>query len=268
MCLAVIFFISMATYTQAEIQLYASELSAAFDLEYNNIMTNLAPGINEYEKSYFLTQAQKLLIRQLLVDYPANPAADIALRGLVQTTQTTPGATTSYFIWDSVYTYTVNGLRDDTMQILSETAVLTRGGISSSAAIVPLQYSELTKMAKHIYPYPPRGVVWRINGNDIGSGTDAIVHVSSKDDVYIITPKDYTLNKVFTSIVNYPQPIILATLSNEAKIDGQTVVSIGSIPRSFWPQLITLAVQLAKQAFLGQAPMAAADNQSNNQQEQ
>ena len=35
------------------------EFSNEFDLLYNNISSNAAPGLNEYEKSLFLTQAQE-----------------------------------------------------------------------------------------------------------------------------------------------------------------------------------------------------------------
>ena len=33
------------------------EFSNEFDVLYNNIMSNAAPGLNEYEKSVFLTKA-------------------------------------------------------------------------------------------------------------------------------------------------------------------------------------------------------------------
>ena len=38
------------------------EFSNEFDILYNNIMSNSAPGLNEYEKSIFLTQAQEALV--------------------------------------------------------------------------------------------------------------------------------------------------------------------------------------------------------------
>ena len=34
-----------------------TEFSNEFDVLYNNIMSNAAPGLNEYEKSVFLTKA-------------------------------------------------------------------------------------------------------------------------------------------------------------------------------------------------------------------
>lgn len=59
------------------------EMSAAFDLKYNNIMSNLAPGLNEYEKSYFLTEAQKSILTQLCAAYDANPSVELAFRKLI-----------------------------------------------------------------------------------------------------------------------------------------------------------------------------------------
>ena len=41
------------------------EFSIEFDLLYNNISSNQAPGLNEYEKSVFLTQAQEAIILDL-----------------------------------------------------------------------------------------------------------------------------------------------------------------------------------------------------------
>ena len=40
-----------------------SEFSNEFDVLYNNIMSNAAPGLNEYEKSVFLTKAQEEIIK-------------------------------------------------------------------------------------------------------------------------------------------------------------------------------------------------------------
>lgn len=39
------------------------EFSNGFDILYNNIMSNAAPGLNEYEKSFFLTKAQDEILR-------------------------------------------------------------------------------------------------------------------------------------------------------------------------------------------------------------
>ena len=41
------------------------EFSNEFDVLYNNIMSNQAPGLDEYEKSVFLTKAQS----EILINY-------------------------------------------------------------------------------------------------------------------------------------------------------------------------------------------------------
>ena len=39
------------------------EFSNEFDVLYNNIMSNAAPGLDEYEKSVFLTKAQNEVLK-------------------------------------------------------------------------------------------------------------------------------------------------------------------------------------------------------------
>ena len=39
-----------------------NEMSEVFDLYYNNITSNQAPGLNEWEKSWFLTKAEKEVV--------------------------------------------------------------------------------------------------------------------------------------------------------------------------------------------------------------
>lgn len=40
-----------------------TEFSNQFDVLYNNVMSNAAPGLNEYEKSVFLTKAQNEIVK-------------------------------------------------------------------------------------------------------------------------------------------------------------------------------------------------------------
>ena len=49
------------------------EFSTQFDVWYNNITSNQAPGLNEYEKSVFLTKAEKMLVKEYF-----NERADVS----------------------------------------------------------------------------------------------------------------------------------------------------------------------------------------------
>ena len=48
----------------------ANEFSQEFDILYNNIASNQAPGLTEYEKSVFLTKAQDEIIKNYFTDKP------------------------------------------------------------------------------------------------------------------------------------------------------------------------------------------------------
>ena len=48
----------------------AAEFSQEFDILYNNIASNQAPGLTEYEKSVFLTKAQDEIIKNYFTGKP------------------------------------------------------------------------------------------------------------------------------------------------------------------------------------------------------
>lgn len=48
-----------------------SEFSQGFDILYNNISNNTAPGLEEFEKSFILTQAQEEILKNHI-----NPAGN------------------------------------------------------------------------------------------------------------------------------------------------------------------------------------------------
>ena len=55
-----------------------SEFSDQFDVLYNNITSNQAPGLNEYEKSLFLTKAEKEIVKNY---FSANSAGNVLKQG-------------------------------------------------------------------------------------------------------------------------------------------------------------------------------------------
>ena len=53
-----------------ETTLNVNEFSQEFDILYNNIASNQAPGLTEYEKSVFLTKAQDEIIKNYFTSKP------------------------------------------------------------------------------------------------------------------------------------------------------------------------------------------------------
>ena len=71
------------------------EFSNEFDILYNNIMSNAAPGVDEYEKSVFLTKAQLEIIRNYFnpesnknkQGFDDSPKRQIDFSSIIKTTQ-------------------------------------------------------------------------------------------------------------------------------------------------------------------------------------
>lgn len=61
-----------------------SEFSNEFDILYNNISNNAAPGVSEYEKSVFLTMAQEQVIKDVYSQYEINEAVRQYLQPLIK----------------------------------------------------------------------------------------------------------------------------------------------------------------------------------------
>ena len=140
----------------------ATEFSNEFDLSYNNIMSNAAPGLNEYEKSVFLTKAQEELIknyfnpkgnkyqegfddsvkRQIdfseLVDVGSLVNGDISI-----TTGISIDLRTKFFL-----------LPEDVFLILNETAEVNDGGKTFVAQVIPLHFVEYQRLMSKPYKEP------------------------------------------------------------------------------------------------------------------
>ena len=79
------------------------EMSVEFDLLYNNIMSNLAPGLDNYEKSRFLTMAQEAIVREyyngispLSNSFEKNEAMRRSLANLIKSYSTRVDSTYTY----------------------------------------------------------------------------------------------------------------------------------------------------------------------------
>lgn len=145
------------------------EFSNEFDVLYNNIASNAAPGITEYEKSVFLTKAQSEIIKAYFENTLNKSGAgfdgsikrqydfSILLRtaklfniNTVKeriTTDEKVDRRSQVFIFPEDYFLSVNEVISDGNQFYS---------------VLPIEYSEYQRMMTKPYPYPPKRVAWRI----------------------------------------------------------------------------------------------------------
>ena len=145
-----------------------SEFSNEFDVLYNNIASNAAPAINEYEKSVFLTRAQSEIVRsyfepnnKVRTGFDGSEKRQYDFSILMRTASlfninTVNERITSdekidkrsqVFIFPEDYFLSVNEVITDSRQFYS---------------VLPITYDEYQRMMTKPYPYPPKRVAWRI----------------------------------------------------------------------------------------------------------
>ena len=150
---------------------FALELSDKFDVLYNNVTSNQAPGLNEYEKSVFLTKAQEEIIKNYF-NPKANPKQDgfddspkrqADFATLVNHVSPSSAGNGTFDIRAKAYY-----LPSDMFLCLNEQ--FTDNG--TPLTVVPISYEEYDRLMAKPYKYPPKYQVWRlITKNTVGGHT-------------------------------------------------------------------------------------------------
>lgn len=249
------------------------EMNLAFDILYNNLSSNQAPGLNEYEKSFLLSQAQLELVQQCYSSSsPTALSIEIdektrrALAQLVKTdiknvmtlTEEDTGIYTAVDPDDTTSTnYTVTPLTDGDsyffktpdrmMYITYESARLASEDLCNNGKFVnciPCKQDEFDKTYEDPFKGPTSKRVLRL---DIDN--DIVEIVSS-----------YPIDKYKVRYVMRPHPIILTDLSDyDEQIDGESDESACQLDESIQNMIVTIAAQKAKLLWInpldqGEAP--------------
>ena len=224
-----------------------------FDIIYNNITSDSAPPLNNYEKSVFLTKAQEEIVwsyirpqtnRQYLgLDGDALRRAELGFLLCTEKPPFTNGTSNNA----DTYTYS---LEKDFMMILSETITVN----SKTYTVIPLSAAELNRIGSRQYQKPPKHQIWK---------TDEVKKVDtngvSVTGTYVF-PYSYTDGSNITGkiiYIRYPQPIIIGTNdANSPKINGvatQTDTE-SEFPAFMHRIIVQKAAELAKQIYVGTIP--------------
>lgn len=209
----------------------AEEFSNQFDILYNNITSNQAPGLNEYEKSVFLTKAQNELVKNYFEKtskgnttqkgYDDNAIRQMDFKDLTRVAAQTKQSTTP--VMDNrAYVY---NLPSDVFIIINEQMELDKnGGVAGLRTVVPLSYNEYMRLMSKPFKEPLKWQAWRLvtNTNDVKNNIEIIL--TSKDR------KAYGNNvKYIVRYVKKPLPIILTDLSDSLGEDLSIDGYIGSV---------------------------------------
>lgn len=217
-----------------------TEFSIEFDILYNNIMSNAAPGLNEYEKSVLLTQAQETIVLKL---YNGTLNAD------------------SFEATEEVKSYLESLVKPVTL-----TNTITGEGISKKSKIyskpedlwfivyeaAEIESESLGCKNKNIVEVQPitHDSYHQISSNPFKRDNDRrVLRLMYSDSLELIS--DYDIPSYYIRYIRKPNPIILTDLDEyDVSIDGKTDVTECELHPALHRLILTTAVQMAKSLWL------------------
>lgn len=221
------------------------ELSNEFDVYYNNITSNQAPGLDEYEKSVFLTRGQDDVLKAYFdprTNKPQQGYDGSEIRQIDFSMVTVVKDYTSFTsaIFDPRPNNKSVVLEKDILMLINEQLIVTRDGKTEYLQVVPVMYDEYRRLMSKPYKRPLKFQAWRLLNTSEGS---------NKSDL-IIGPND-TLTKYSIRYVKRPRPIILSDLEGNLSIDGQTTAQECELDPILHREILQRAVELAKASYTG-----------------
>lgn len=223
-----------------------TEFSNEFDVLYNNIMSNAAPGLNEYEKSVFLTKAQDEIIfnyfnpngNKYKEGFDDSPKRQIDFSELIaNTTVSTPTTIGVFDLRGQIFILPVNVLL-----ILNESFVNN----SIHYRVVPIDYQEYDRVMSKPFKEPLKSQVWRLikDGATIGVPNVEIIPHSGT----LVSPT-YSIR-----YIKRPAPIVLSLLTGiyaNLTINGISAITECELNPIVHRAVLDRAVELAKAAYTG-----------------
>lgn len=205
------------------------EFSHEFDVLYNNITNGVAPGVNEYEKSVFLTRAQYQFVQDILIgNTTTGYSADSST---ITKSQLQPlyESAIVLFLPDNQDNYP-----SDILYLLStylELNIPNSGGIK--IPVLPVSYDDLNN----------------IINNPFYSSKRKAYMVQTKDNTYNIYYQGQLVKNINYALhINYirnPKPILLCNLEDGFEIDGKHEEQTSELPEFTHFEILKRAIQMA-----------------------
>lgn len=209
------------------------EFSNEFDVLYNNIMSNQAPGLDEYEKSIFLTKAQEELVRDYFNSrnvknaqgFDDNQKRQYDFSTLLSSI-TLPDFIDTYRALSVRGSVTYNTIFDSRAKIYiapSDLFLVINESIEDSAkrrySVLPISYDEYNRLMLKPYGFPLKRQAWRI----ISDRTSSLVGWGGKQvdsATFIFKSKYFKTIEIYISLSSNDY------ISKPDVIEGDNIVSI------------------------------------------
>lgn len=233
------------------------EFSNQFDTLYNNISSNTAPGLNEYEKSVFLTQAQEMIVDYIYGTFEESEQDRRFLNNLVTTSELLElDKHNTISVADNSQLFALDD--KETKQklkvkaIVYEYAKYDSDKIKDSCAktlysnkavdVIPIQLDDLRRILRNPFKGITDNRVLRIDSG-IKAESQTIELISK-----------YPISSYVIKYIRRPHPIILTNIEDDGlSIEGEqnTLNPVCELDESLHYKILKQAVELAKAAFIG-----------------
>lgn len=223
------------------------EFNTNFDLLYNNIASNRAPGLDEYEKSVFLTNAQLELVKNYF-----NPKGNKYQEGFDQSPKRQLDFSTItdlkvYNITDAlpnVVKFNEDSIvfpyDDNFLFIIQELATVIDSvtGTNKNVNIRSITNVEYMMAMNKPYKYPFKHEGWRI------------IHTTNDRKLELLLSYGDRLRSYKIRYIKRPTPIILTDLSSLGlTIDGVSTPTDCILDEAMHAEIVQRAVELAKMSY-------------------
>ena len=225
----------------------SKEMFEGFQLEYNNLASNLAPGLTKYEISVYLTKAYHTLVESLAQSYERNETARKALIELVDTKELTPRTTTddNKIVSEALFF----ALPDNVLQVVFEALKMSANAgkclANKQIQVLPVKHDQFD----NIYNDPFRFTKYRALRLDVNA---PVLNTTSSNyetkRCAEIVSKNNNVSKYKIRYIRKPGPIILDNLTNDS-ICGETQETTSELNTMYDKDIIKLAAQLAWQDY-------------------
>lgn len=223
------------------------EFSNEFDIYYNSIATNNAPGIDLYEKSVYLTKAQLEIVKNYFnpkgnkyqTGFEGSSKRRNDLNELVKGAKSTIEITSSNGISENSQFFRIE---NETFIIIQETAKVSSSDKCINGKyidVVPKTHDEYNRQKNNPFKQPSDKIIWRL---------DYFSQQGGSKNVELIPA--YTVTEYKYRYIEYPQPIILTDLTTAfsgegLSIDGVTSEQTCKLSKSIHREILDRAVELA-----------------------
>lgn len=220
------------------------ELDNMFDVLYNNITSNQAPGLNAYEKSVFLTKGQDEILKNYFNPKSKGNTTQDGFDGSVKR-QVDFSMLTSVETKSSGFENPLFDTRENTKSVelpsklmfaINEVVEVMRDTKKVILQVIPIKFDEYSRLMCKPYKRPLKYQAWRLTNNN----------TSNKADI-VIGPSDI-LTKYTIRYVRRPNPIIVSNLDG-LTIEGKSTASECELDPILHEEILQRAVELAKVAW-------------------